>query len=295
MRSGRPSVNVRLVPLDAAGTDREELRRFLTTEAFPFHVVERPTADQVDAAIQAGAWGDADTEALWIDHPEYGRVGVLRLEDLNDPTAMIDLRLAERWRGRGLGAEALDAATDRVFETRPAVLRFEGQTRADNVAMRRIFSRCGWTQEASYRDGWPVEGGEPLASVAYAILRRERDRDAVTVPDPVRLAWEGEELLLTPTVRGDAARLRELLTEDFAEIGQSGRRWTRSEIIAALTTDTPGGRFEMSEREARVVGPDLVLLHYRLLFDGRDSRRSALWRCDPYPRCVFHQGTAVGA
>ncbi|WP_230006617.1 hypothetical protein [Microbacterium sp. Bi128] len=41
-------------------------------------------------------------------------------------------------------------------------------------------------------------------------------------------------------------------------------------------------------------GPDLVLREYRVRFDGRDSRRSSLWRCDPHPRCVFHQGTALG-
>jgi hypothetical protein len=113
----------------------------------------------------------------------------------------------------------------------------------------------------------------------------------VHLTDPIRRAWEAEELLLTPAVRGDAARLRELLAEDFVEIGQSGRRWTRGEIIAALAADAGGGGFEMSEQEAREVAPGFVLLHYRLRFDGRDSRRSALWRCVPRPRCLFHQGT----
>ena len=67
----------------------------------------------------------------------------------------------------------LRAATDLVFGTMPDVHRFEGQTREDNVAMRRTFLRCGWLKEAHYREGWPVDGGEPLASVAYAILRRD--------------------------------------------------------------------------------------------------------------------------
>ena len=34
---------------------------------------------------------------------EHGRVGVVRLEDLTDPTPLFDLRVAERFRGRGLG------------------------------------------------------------------------------------------------------------------------------------------------------------------------------------------------
>ena len=286
------NVTVHLVPVDAAGTDRSALRRFLTTETFPFHVVARPTPEQVDAAIDAGAWGGADTETLWIDHPDHGRIGVLRLQDVNDPTVMLDLRLAERWRGRGLGAEALDAAAGHIFRTRPSVLRFEGQTRADNVAMRRTFSRRGWVQEAHYRDGWPIEGGEPVASVAYALMRR--DRDSRAVPDAIRRAWEAEEQLLTPGVRSDPARVGALLAEGFVEIGQSGRRWTRDEIVAALVHEPGVGDAVVSDREARMIGPDLVLLEYRVRFDGRDSRRAALWRCDPHPRCVFHQGTAVG-
>ena len=124
---------------------------------------------------------------------------------------------------------------------------------------------------------------------------RERDGDASGLADPIRRAWEAEELLLTPEVRSDPARVTALLSEDFVEIGQSGRRWTRDEIVAALARDRHAGEVDVSEREARVVGPGLVLLHYRLLFDGRASRRSALWRCDPHPRCVFHQGTTVGA
>ncbi|KZE42926.1 nuclear transport factor 2 family protein [Microbacterium sp. T32] len=109
----------------------------------------------------------------------------------------------------------------------------------------------------------------------------------------IERAWEAEERLLTPAVRGDAARLLELLAEGFVEIGQSGRRWTRDEIVAALASDPGLGEIEISEREARLLAPGLVLLNYLLRFDGRSSRRTSIWRCDPEPRCVFHQGTPV--
>lgn len=46
-------------------------------------------------------------------------------------------------------------------------------TRADNLAMRSIFFRTGWTKEAHYRRAWPVEGREPQDTVVYAILREE--------------------------------------------------------------------------------------------------------------------------
>jgi RimJ/RimL family protein N-acetyltransferase len=71
------------------------------------------------------------------------------------------------------GAEVLKALTTHVFTTMLAVNRFEGQTREDNVAMRKTFVRTGFVKEAHYREVWPVENGPALASVAYSILRRD--------------------------------------------------------------------------------------------------------------------------
>lgn len=372
---------VRLERMDATGTDRDDLIGFLTANAFPFHGAPRPDAATATAAIAAGMWSGPGTEAFWVAHETWGRVGTLRLDDVDDPTAMLDLRLGEAFRGRGLAAPVLAAATAYVFAAFPHVLRFEGQTREDNVAMRRAFARCGWVQEAYYRDGWPVAGGEPVASIASSILRRdvrgpavvltgvlvcadedqarlvrehlpahvtatraepgctrfdvEHDDDGRTwhvaerfadevffdahqrrtassrwgratagierrytieraAPDDViARAWEAEDRLLQPDVRRDPAAVGALLTDDFVEIGQSGRRWTRDEIIASLAAEPGVGDARIDERDARVTGPDVVLLSYRLRVGGRTSRRTALWRCDPVPRCVWHQGTPV--
>lgn len=46
--------------------------------------------------------------------------------------------------------------------------------------MRKTFVRCGWLKEAHYRDGWTVEGGEPVVSVAYSILRRDWESGRTT-------------------------------------------------------------------------------------------------------------------
>ncbi len=191
--------------LDAAGADRDALVAFLTTNLFPFHVRSRSTVAQVHEAIDAGAWSGDETEAFWVDDDEHGRVGVVRLDDLADSTAMVDLRIGEHWRGRGRGAAALLAATDRLFSAHPDVIRFEGQTREDNLAMRRTFDRCGWVLEATYRDGWPIEGGEPMASVAYSVLRRDWEsgtttpvfpRAQITLSGSLRCADETEAALV---------------------------------------------------------------------------------------------------
>lgn len=301
-----------LTPVDAAGGDRRAVTEFLTANLWPFHVRQRPTVAQVTADIDAGLWGDDRTEAFWIDDDERGRVGLLRLDDLADPTAVVDLRLADPWRGQGLGAGALALAVDRVFRTREGVVRLEGQTREDNAPMRRAFDKAEWVREAWYRDGWPVDGAEPLASVAYGVLRRDWASGSTTpvpcgpeMPRPgeprradagelIAAAWTAEELLLAPAVRRDPDELRRLLADDFTEIGRSGRRWTRDDIIVALAAETTSARPPIiEERESRLLGPETVLLTYLLRADDRISRRSSVWQGDPRPRCVFHQGTAV--
>ncbi|WP_345799729.1 GNAT family N-acetyltransferase [Microbacterium sp. Kw_RZR3] len=292
-----------LTPMDPSRRDRAELIAFLTTNVFPFHVRSRLTAADVERAIEDGAWHGDDTEAYWLDG-DRGRVGLIRLDDLGDATAMIDLRLAEVWRGHGFGTTALALARDRVFSTRVNVLRLEGQTREDNLAMRRAFERGGWVCEAYYRDGWPVEGAEPVASVAYSVLRRDRVSGSTSpVPDTltrfrvqdtdalVAAAWAAEERLLDPAVRRVPAEVDRLLDDAFVEVGQSGRRWTKGAIIAALRDDPGEAPGTMTERAARTVASDTVLLEYVLRFDGRVSRRSSLWTVSPDPRCLFHQGT----
>lgn len=389
---GHVGISLTRVDLSSAD-DRAALTAFLTSNVFPFHVRAQPTVAQIEDALRGGSWGGDDVDTYWIDDETDGRVGVIRLEDLQDATAMVDLRLADGARGRGFGSAALSAATDLVFSHHPGVIRFEGQTRDDNVAMRRVFERCGWVLEAHYRDGWPVEGGAPLASVAYSVLRRDwasgsttpvprgpevtlrgelrcadaaeaqrvhahlAEHIALTRAEPgclsfdvdptdtdgvwsvserfvdeaafdahqrrvaastwgretagiqrfyvihgraldadalIATAWAAEEMLLHPAVRSDPRELNRLLDPEFVEVGQSGRRWTRDAIVAALREE-PGTESSplVEERESRLVGPDTVLLTYLLRFENRVSRRSSLWRCDPAPRCLFHQGTPV--
>jgi RimJ/RimL family protein N-acetyltransferase len=173
---------VALVPVDVE-RDRAALREFLTSNAFPFHVRSQPTVADVDARIADGDFAGPEHAALWIDVAGHGRVGLVVLDDLEDPGVLFDLRLAESARGRGLGVPVVRALTSHVFRSYPHVTRFEAQTRDDNRAMRRVLVRAGFVKEAHYRDGWPVAGGEPRASVGYAVLRRDHE-SGTTTPVP---------------------------------------------------------------------------------------------------------------
>lgn len=166
--------------------DDERVVAFLSAHEFPFHVQARPGAEQAQLRLAGGLLDGPGACGYWV-LSDGDMVGIVTLEDLEDEAPLIDLRLAGHARGKGIGTAALRVIADEVFERFPAVGKIEGQTREDNVAMRRAFRRVGWVKEAHYREGWPVDGGRPLASVAYAVLRSDWASGTIT-PVP----WDDE-------------------------------------------------------------------------------------------------------
>jgi len=67
-------------------------------------------------------------------------------------------------------------------------------------------------------------------------------------------------------------------------------------VIAALVTDTDPEQhsINVSEMSGRTVGPGFVLLTYVTRLDGRQARRSSLWRQSVTGwRVLHHQGTPI--
>jgi hypothetical protein len=103
-----------------------------------------------------------------------------------------------------------------------------------------------------------------------------------------------EEELLTSAARRNQARLRELLHPDFVEIGRSGRRWSREEIIAALASEDEPTDSDTDEWAILDLAPDVCLLTYVIRGSGQESRHSSIWTSkDGTLRMLFHQGTLV--
>lgn len=176
---------VDFVPLTPA--DTEDVIDFLASNSFPFHVQATVQARSVRTSVENGRFWNPDTQGYWV-LKDGQRLGMVALEDLQDASPLFDLRLQESHRGKGLGVEILHGLCDLVFISMPQVLRFEGQTREDNIAMRKTFLRCGFVKEAHYRLGWPTADGGHVASIAYAILRQDWRDGTVT-------AFEWEDLL----------------------------------------------------------------------------------------------------
>lgn len=103
---------------------------------------------------------------------------------------------------------------------------------------------------------------------------------------------DAELALLTSDVRRDSARVRELLAPDFVEIGASGRRWLRDDVVTALGDEDRRDEPETSEWLFNELSPEMILVTYRVVTSERTSLRSSIWQLsDDGPVLRFHQGT----
>lgn len=136
------------------------------------------------------------------------------------------------------------------------------------------------------------EGREPEAGPGYAGATPGEHPFIVTAspvpePDLFSLADEpvesDEELvvrleraLLTDEVRGDPAAVAALLDPAWEEIGRSGRRWSREELLASIAPLED--RVELEVLATDRVAPGAVLLVWRsVAATGDATLRSSLW------------------
>jgi hypothetical protein len=89
-----------------------------------------------------------------------------------------------------------------------------------------------------------------------------------------------------------------MTTEDFWEIGASGRRYSRTEVLDTLEKRHAAPHpdvWETKDFACRRLAPNVYLLTYTLIQDKiRRTRRSTIWqRTHDCWKIVFHQGTLV--
>lgn len=167
-------MQLRFDPIVAS--DAALLGRFLSQSDWPFHVEQKVDENWVRGRLESGHFFGHDSRSFWIRAGDDAEpVGLARAFDLEDLTPLIDLRIANAARGQGIGTLALRGLTTWVFSEYPETGRLGGYTRHDNVAMRRVFEKCGFLQEAQHRRAWRVVGAPPVDAVGYAILREEAE------------------------------------------------------------------------------------------------------------------------
>ncbi len=166
--------------------DTEAMARFLASDTWPMHVNQYWTIEAARERVAAAEYG-TDDAAWWVE-VDGQVVGAVRVELHRDTDPTIDIRLRSTHRGRGLGEPVIRETCRQVFALGDH-RRIEGQTRSDNVAMRRVFRRCGFALEGVYRQAWPLSDGGFVDSVDYALLRSDWETGTVT---PVRWAEEND-------------------------------------------------------------------------------------------------------
>ena len=136
--------------------------------------------------------------------------------------------------------------------------------------------------------------GTIVVPVVALFLRDEHPAAVTGLERDIPDALESELLLLNPAIRSDAGAVDALLAEDFAEIGQSGRLWSREEMLRSIASFNPseGEPVPVTDMHSLLIAPQLVLLRYVSGATGVRVRRSSIWRLDGDRwRVVFHQGT----
>jgi RimJ/RimL family protein N-acetyltransferase len=162
--------------------DRTLLADFLSGHPWPFHSSSQLNREDVLQKIDAGGYSDSDTQTFWmtVEEKSVGLIKLFDLDDVEDGSPLFDLRIIPALRGQGVGKQAVTWLTAYLFETYPTLGRIEGTTRADNLAMRKVFVRCGYAKEGHIRKSWATGEGVKLDTVIYGILREDWQNKTVT-------------------------------------------------------------------------------------------------------------------
>ncbi|ALV44288.1 DUF4440 domain-containing protein [Arthrobacter alpinus] len=126
----------------------------------------------------------------------------------------------------------------------------------------------------------------------FSMLEDEADPAfAAHGPESLEIVVELERELLSPEVRADPLRAGELLHPNFAEIGVSGRRWSRQEILDMFADEEPAS-IDLQVLSLDLLGTDSALLTYRSVSPAGSALRSSLWQLhNGQWRLRHHQGT----
>lgn len=102
--------------------------------------------------------------------------------------------------------------------------------------------------------------------------------------------------------RNKSERLDELLHDDFVEVGRSGKKYSKADIVRQLTAEEETSLvLESSDFEVRLLAANVALLTYKTATINekgarhRQALRSSVWiNVNDCWQLTYHQGTAIG-
>ena len=105
-------------------------------------------------------------------------------------------------------------------------------------------------------------------------------------------------MLQRQEVRRSKETLDELLHDQFAEIGSSGKLYTKKEMIELLRNDVRN-KFVAVDYELSLLSPAVAKLNYKEIRESESGAcsqiiRTSIWKCEKMQwKLWFHQGTCV--
>ncbi|MBJ7459610.1 MAG: DUF4440 domain-containing protein [Thermoleophilaceae bacterium] len=121
-------------------------------------------------------------------------------------------------------------------------------------------------------------------------------------PEIVNALNEREPLFHNAPPGADREYLEALITEDYIEVGGSGRIYSRERVIETVVDryerNEPAVEYDVDEFAVREIAPHAYLTTYTLSqpdgHETRVTRRSTIWtNATGEWQVVYHQGTVV--
>lgn len=100
--------------------------------------------------------------------------------------------------------------------------------------------------------------------------------------------------LVDPGTRKDAARLQELLSDEFLEFGSSGVVIRKSDVLDSANTPSTT-TYQLSDFKFKSLGKEHILVTYRSIKSAREiAYRSSIWvKQNGRWQMLHHQSTVV--
>ena len=121
----------------------------------------------------------------------------------------------------------------------------------------------------------------------------------LSIEQATKLIAMREPIFHHPEFGTSRADFESMIAQDFWEIGASGRKYSKSEILDILETRYSVPVIEsylITDFACQELAPNLYLTTYELDQEGRHSRRSTIWSLDGNDwKIVYHQGTLISA
>lgn len=166
--------------------ETKQLVELLCHNEWPYHSNTQLDPLAVEQAVANGYYSNG-RETFWVI-VAHQKVGFLMIEDIEDTIPLFDLRLSKDARGQNIGPQVLLWLQDYLFGEKKKI-RIEGYTRADNLPMRKCFTKANFVKEGYLRKAWENADGTISDSVLYAAIYEDWQTKKVTPINMYDLAF----------------------------------------------------------------------------------------------------------